>query len=281
MPSPRVGARFLVLGYRRGDGFLVAAEVNTHRFTLLVDTAKHLSNRAYAQRMGVSEASVRKWLEEGKIRRHPVTGKIDSVEADALLDGNLSRLPTHGHDSKKISANGNKKVNGKRLSLAEAQTKKVNAEAQLAELKLAEQQENLVDKERMLEFVFKLFRDERDALVAWPGRIGHEFALDIQQKGNEPRVVITLLEKYVKRYLAERAKAERPRSLRTLRRCPRGDFDCDRARTRSHRLPNGLTSTASSRTPVPSLVPGAPNVLRTLKRSWMRCRRRIQQNLWC
>ena len=65
----------------------------------------------------------------------------------------------------------------------------------------------------MLEFVFKLFRDERDALVAWPGRIGHELALDLQQKGNEPRAVIGLLEKYVKRYLTERSEAERPRSL--------------------------------------------------------------------
>ena len=63
------------------------------------------------------------------------------------------------------------------------------------------------------EFVFKLFRDERDALIAWPGRIGHEMALDLKQKGNEPRVVIGILEKHVKRYLTGRAHVERPRSL--------------------------------------------------------------------
>ena len=176
----------------------------------MIDTAEHLSNRAYAKQRGVSEAVVRKWLSQGKIEKDPRTGKIDPAIADARLAENLSRLPNNGRDAKK---NGDRKVNGKRLSLTEAQTKKVNAEAQLAELKLAEQQNSLVQKESMLDFVFKLFRDERDAMVAWPGRIGHEFALDIQQKANDPRIVIGLLDKYVKRYLAERAKAERPRSL--------------------------------------------------------------------
>ena len=175
----------------------------------MIDTAEHLSNRAYAKRRGVSEAVVRKWLSQGKIEKDPRTGKIDPATADAVLAKNLGRLPNRGRKA----ANSNGTLNGKRVSLTEAQTKKVNAEAQLAELKVAEQEGRLVDKEKVLEFVFQLFRDERDALIAWPGRIGHELALDLKQKGNEPRVVIGLLEKYVKRYLTERANAERPRSL--------------------------------------------------------------------
>ena len=176
----------------------------------MIDTAQHLSNRAYAKRRGVSEAVVRKWLSQGKIEKDPRTGKIDPATADGMLAKNLSRLPNNRRDAKK---NGAQKVNGKRVSLTEAQTKKVNAEARLAELKVAEQEDRLIDKEAVLEFVFKLFRDERDALIAWPGRIGHELALDLKQKGNEPRVVIGLLEKYVKRYLSERANVDRPRSL--------------------------------------------------------------------
>jgi hypothetical protein len=173
------------------------------------DPKTHLSNRAYAKRRGVSEAVVRKWLSQGKIEKDPSTGKIDPAAADARLADNLSRLPNSGRKT----ANSNGTVNGKRLSLAEAQTRKVSAEAELTQLKLEEQQGNLVDKEKVLEFVFKLFRNERDALIAWPGRIGHELALDLKQKGNDPRAVIGLLEKYVKRYLTERAHAERPRSL--------------------------------------------------------------------
>ena len=109
----------------------------------MIDTAEHLSNRAYAKQRGVSEAVVRKWLSQGKIEKDPRTGKIDPAVADARLAENLSRLPNNGRDAKK---NGDRKVNGKRLSLTEAQTKKVNAEAQLAELKLAEQQGSLVQR---------------------------------------------------------------------------------------------------------------------------------------
>ena len=175
----------------------------------MIDTAQHLSNRAYAKRRGVSEAVVRKWLSHGKVEKDPRTGKIDPAAADARLTENLSRLPNRGRKAE----NGNGTLNGKRLSLAEAQTRKVSAEAELTQLKLQEQQGNLVEKEKVLEFVFKLFRDERDALIAWPGRIGHEMALDLKQKGNEPRVVIGILEKHVKRYLTGRAHVERPRSL--------------------------------------------------------------------
>ena len=172
----------------------------------MIDTAEHLSNRAYAKRRGFSEAVVRKWLSQGKIEKDPRTGKIDPASADAMLAKNLSRLPNKGSDAKK---NGDRKVNGKRVSLTEAQTKKVNAEAQLAELKVAEQQGRLVQKAAAEEFAFKLARAERDAWVAWPGRMGNELALDLEQKGNKPRTVISLLEKYVKRHLAERAQNHR------------------------------------------------------------------------
>ena len=169
--------------------------------------AKFLSGRAYAEHAGVSQSTVRRWIQRGKIVTEK-SGKIDPVKADAMLEGNLGRLPNHGPKAEKINGNGDKKVNGKRVSLTEAQTKKVNAEAQLAELKVAEQQRHLVQKDSVQDYVFKLFRDERDALVAWPGRIGQEIALDLQQKGTKARTVTSLLEKYVKRYLAERIQAQ-------------------------------------------------------------------------
>ena len=171
----------------------------------MIDTAKHLSNRAYAKRRGVSEAVVRKWLSQGKIEKDPSTEKIDPAAADALLAENLSRLPNNASCAKR---NGDRKLNGT-VSLTEAQTKKVNAEAQLAELKVAEQQGQLVHRAAAEEFAFKLAREERDALVAWPGRIGNELALDLEQKGLNARNVISLLEKYVNRHLAERAQSHR------------------------------------------------------------------------
>ena len=167
-----------------------------------------LSRRDYAKHAVISERTVRRWIQEGKIEVDPKTNRIDPVKADAMLEENISRLPNHGPKAEKINGNGDKKVNGKRVSLTEAQTKKINAEAQLAELKVAEQQRCLVQKDCVQDYVFKLFRDERDALVAWPGRIGQEIALDLQQKGTKARTVTSLLEKYVKRYLAERVQAQ-------------------------------------------------------------------------
>ena len=173
------------------------------------DETQHLTNRAYARRLGVSESLVRKWLQQGKMEKDPETGMIDPEKADAMLAENLGRLPPIKHDA---GSNGNTPFVG-RASLTQAQTEKVNVETQIARVKLAELEDRLIDKKRVLEFVFKLFRAERDALIAWPGRIGHEFALDVQREGVEPRAVIRLLEKHVKRYLSERAKAARPPSL--------------------------------------------------------------------
>ena len=175
----------------------------------MVDSANHLSNRAYSKRREVSEKTVRKWLDQGKIERDAKTGKIDPDKADDMLEKNLGRLPKHGHDAERINGYSQKKLDGKRVSLTEVQTKKVNAEAQLAERKVAEQQGLLVHRAAAEEFAFKLAREERDALVAWPGRIGNEFTLDLEQKGLNARNVISLLEKYVKRHLAERSQSHR------------------------------------------------------------------------
>ena len=86
-------------------------------------------------------------------------------------------------------------------------------ETQIARVKLAELEDRLVEKDAVRDFVFKLFRAERDALIAWPGRIGHELAMDFQRDGVEPRTVICLLEKYVNRFLSERSKAARQPSF--------------------------------------------------------------------
>ena len=176
---------------------------------IMTNETKHLTNRAYARRLGVDESLVRKWLRQGKMEKDPKTGKIDPSKADAMLAESLGRLSPVSCD---IGGHGKTRFPG-RASLTRAQTEKVNVETQIARVKLAELEDRLVDKEAVLEFVFKLFRAERDALIAWPGRIGHEFALDLQQQGLEPRAVICLLEKYVKRYLTERADAERPHTL--------------------------------------------------------------------
>ena len=175
----------------------------------MTDEVQHLSNRAYAKRLGVDESLVRKWLRQGKMEKDPKTGKIDPPKADAMLTESLGRLSPVSCD---IGGNGKTRFPG-RASLTRAQTEKVNVETQIARVKLAELEDRLVDKQKMLDFVFKLFRAERDALIAWPGRIGHELAMDFQREGVEPRAVICLLEKYVKRYLTERADTERQHTL--------------------------------------------------------------------
>ena len=174
----------------------------------MTDETQHLTNRAYARRLGVSESLVRKWLQQGKMEKDPETGMIDPEKADAMLAENLGRLPPERHDA---GSNGNTAFVG-RASLTQAQTEKVHVETQIARVKLAELQGKLVLKDPVNDFVFKLARAERDALIAWPGRIGHELAMDLQQQGLEPRAVICLLEKYIKRYLSERAQAVRQSS---------------------------------------------------------------------
>jgi hypothetical protein len=181
-----------------------------------------LSRRAYARHRGVAENAVRKAIASGRITLEP-DDTIDPEKADrnwaARTDPSQQRgrhapsapkpdrepgqdkaVPRAAVDAvqKTLRESGDKAEGD--VTFLRARTANEVIKAQERSVRLAKIKGELVDRARAITTVFGLARRERDAWVQWPARVAALMAADLQI---DPHQMETVLEKHVRRHLAE------------------------------------------------------------------------------
>jgi len=181
-----------------------------------------LSRRAYARHRGVAENAVRKAITSGRITLEP-DGTIDPEKADRDWAARTDPAQQRGahapsapkpprepvHDKavpraavdavQKTLRESGDKVEGD-VTFLRARTANEVIKAQERSVRLAKIKGELVDRARAVTTVFGLARRERDAWVQWPARVAALMAADLQI---DPHQMETVLEKHVRRHLAE------------------------------------------------------------------------------
>ena len=172
--------------------------------THMVET---VSRREFAKICGVSDKTVRDWIKAGRI---PIEDddRIDPDRAAEMLAATDQRTNTPRKAPRTSEADVEPKSN--KPTLVQAQTAKVITEARIQGLKLAEMEGELVRKSEIQKAIISFAQTYRDQLIALPARVGAQFAADLQAQGTDTRVVIMLLEKYVREYLSELSRVRSP-----------------------------------------------------------------------
>lgn len=86
----------------------------------------------------------------------------------------------------------------------EAQTRRLTALAEKAELEAGKLRDNLIDRHKVLEAVQEMAQAERDAILAWPARAAPILAADL---GVEQHALQAALDASLRAHLTERAEA--------------------------------------------------------------------------
>lgn len=181
-----------------------------------------LSRRAYARHRGVAENAVRKAIASGRITLE-ADGTIDPEKADrdwaARTDPSQqrgahapsapkpSREPVHDKAVPRAAVDAVQKTlreSGEKsegdVTFLRARTANEVIKAQERSVRLAKIKGELVDRARAVTTIFGLARRERDAWVQWPARVAALMAADLHI---DPHQMETVLEKHVRRHLAE------------------------------------------------------------------------------
>jgi hypothetical protein len=181
-----------------------------------------LSRRAYARHRGVAENAVRKAIAAGRITLEP-DGTIDPDKADrdwatrtdpsqqrgthAPSMPKPSREPVHDKAVPRAAVDAVQKTlreSGEKaegdVTFLRARTANEVIKAQERSVRLAKIKDELVDRARAVTTVFALARRERDAWVQWPARAAALMAAELHV---DPHQMETVLEKHVRRHLAE------------------------------------------------------------------------------
>ncbi len=135
----------------------------------------------YAEHLGISRQAVMRQIERGQlgtaVRKEGRLYKIDQSAADKARRENLNpkreaapshRVPAKGGGEGGAGEEGLKKS---KLSLAEAQTLRAEAQAAMEQLKLQELQGSLVFKEVAKQVTFDMGRQFRDSMLAIPATV--------------------------------------------------------------------------------------------------------------
>ena len=110
----------------------------------------------------------------------------------------------------KHSGNGRVTDDVEGITLTAARTAKAYEDAEMARLKRMQMEGVLIDREKAQQFIHGWMRQERDAWMAWPGRVASLLAADLDLE--DVRAVTTVLERHVREHLQELSKSE-PRDL--------------------------------------------------------------------
>lgn len=199
-----------------------------------------LSERAYAERIGMSRGAIQKAKAAGRLVLFP-DGSIDATASDArrveATDPSKQRGPGASPTTSPaatpaaspparlkpvpeaaLAAVGETlrdsgmaaPVTGGGTTFLQAKTANEVLKAQERKLRLAKLKGELVERDRAKALVFRLAREERDAWVTWPARVAALMAAELSAScsaavGQENRVEVaamqTVLETHVRAHL--------------------------------------------------------------------------------
>lgn len=167
-----------------------------------------------SERLSISEFARREGCDEKQVRRAIQRGMLDKDD-DGLLDAarvhsgwrkanrrTLANASDNGADNVNLSGSGEAL-----LSYPRALQKKENYLARLRELEYQQKAGELIEMSVAQNVVFELFREARNAWLAWPVRFGPLIAADLGIDDDADRLTATLSE-YVYRQLVELGEPE-------------------------------------------------------------------------
>lgn len=154
-------------------------------------TITHVTQAAYAKRVGLSQSRVAQLIREGL----PTNGsRIDPIAADRWV-------AEHSDPVRKAAARGKSGgVSGG--SVAAARAAKLQADVRLSQLKLGERDGSLVERASVGKFIFERARFERDRWVGWIARSAPELAAALDC---DPHATFSALDRVVRDHLVELA----------------------------------------------------------------------------
>jgi hypothetical protein len=184
------------------------------------------SNRELARQLGVSETAVRRAEKVGRIGRE-ADGSWDLTKVQAAWSSNTDpgqQRRSPGRDRPRprpvrtamkpvpeaaVGAvrdtllESGQPVSAGNMTFLQARTANEVLKAQERRVRLQRMKGELVDRAKAVAQVFKLARDERDAWVNWPARVGAIMAAELEVDTHK---LHTVLERQVREHLAELAE---------------------------------------------------------------------------
>lgn len=173
---------------------------------------EEMTQAEYAKHRGVARVSVTRWKYKGLLV-FTESGKIDVRQTDEKLNHKSNK---QNEDIRKDIIRKEKNVEhpeklkallgDQMMSKHQAETLKENYLAKLRKLEYEKKAGNVVEVEPLKKILFELWRQERDALLNLPSRIGAVIAAEL---GIDQNRLVILLEKSIHEFLAERADQPR------------------------------------------------------------------------
>lgn len=147
-------------------------------------TVELVSYSEYARRRGCSEGAVRRAIKDGRITAHG--GKVDPVAADAQWSRNTRvRAGSRATNDANLTAGGAPQRQSQDEDTEggywKSRARREAAEAELAELKLAEQQGHLIRTDAIRAAHAKRLAGLREALLQIPARLASVLAAEPDQ----------------------------------------------------------------------------------------------------
>lgn len=141
---------------------------------------KGLSQRAYAERSGVSRPMVQKWGRSGRLVLYD-DGSINAEASDARRRANADpSQPSQAAARQSQPAEAELSTGeGGGTTYLRARAMHEVLRVQRAQILLEEKRGALVDRSAAERLIFRLAREERDAWVTWPARVAALMAAEI------------------------------------------------------------------------------------------------------
>ncbi|WP_322895685.1 MULTISPECIES: hypothetical protein [unclassified Yoonia] len=158
-----------------------------------------ISERAYAERSGLSRGAVQKARKAGRLVVH-ADGSINAAASDARRvattdpDQQLRARGGFGaaSDGASVTSSGVSGA-GDSTSYLKARTALTVYQAQEKQLGIQKKKGTLVDRARAETLVFRLARQERDTWVTWPPRVAAlmaaEIAAELEKQSGTPVII--------------------------------------------------------------------------------------------
>ncbi|WP_424931905.1 hypothetical protein [Amaricoccus macauensis] len=191
-----------------------------------------MSERQYAERIGLSRGAIQKAKAAGRLVLH-ADGSIDADASDArrgeTTDPSKSRAKAHSPKTKlkpvpeaAVTAVGDTLREqgltapsvGGGTTFLQAKTANEVLKAQERRIRLQKLKGELVDRARAETLMFRLARDERDAWVTWPARVAALMASELTAAlGDGSEVEAALMQKVLEAHV--RAQLDSLAEIRT------------------------------------------------------------------
>ncbi|WP_439150774.1 hypothetical protein [Sulfitobacter sp.] len=188
-----------------------------------------LSERAYAERSGLSRGAVQKARKNGRLVLF-ADGSIDAVASDArrgaMTDPDQQMRSRGGVNaggdgggisSGNISGTGGVSGPGDSTSYLKARTALTVYQAQERQLSIQRKKGVLVDRARAETLVFRLARQERDVWVTWPTRVAALMAAQLSAEMEKVSGVPVAIETAILQRVLETNVREQLTALADLR----------------------------------------------------------------